>query len=85
MLGTALRQTGDLEGAAAALEEAIRLNPETPGPFNALAQIRQIQGNREAAQKLFAEAAAVKKKMEALQAKRLGTMAPSRDLPSVRR
>ena len=77
MLGTALKQKGELVEAAKALETAIRLNPETPGPFNTLAQIRQRQGDREAAGKLFAQAAEVKKKLDASQATRLRTMSPS--------
>ena len=77
MLGTALKQKGELIEAAKALEIAIRLNPETPGPFNTLAQIRQRQGDREAAGKLFAQAAEVKKKLDASQAERLRTMSPS--------
>ncbi|MSV32380.1 MAG: tetratricopeptide repeat protein, partial [Bryobacterales bacterium] len=77
MLGTALKQKGELAEAANALEEAIRLNPETPGPFNTLAQIRQLQGDREAAKKGFAQAAEVKKKIDASQAQRLRSMSPS--------
>jgi Flp pilus assembly protein TadD len=77
MLGTALKQKGDLDDAAKALREAIRLNPETPGPFNTLAQIRQAQGARDEAAKLFVQAAEVKKKLEMNQARKLGTMGPA--------
>jgi len=77
MLGTALKQKGELDEAARALEEAIRLNPDTPGPFNTLAQIRQRQGDRVTAKKLFAQAAEVKKKLDASQARRLRSMSPS--------
>ena len=77
MLGTALKQKGELEEAAIALEEAIRLNPDTPGPYNLLAQIRQLQGNQAAAKELFARAAIVKKKLEAAQAERLKSMGPA--------
>jgi Tfp pilus assembly protein PilF len=85
MLGTALKQKGDLEGAAKALQEAIRLDPTTPGPFNTLAQVRQQQGEAGAARELFAKAAAVKKKLEADQVRRLSTMgAGGAALPSRR-
>ena len=77
MLGTGLKQKGELTEAAQALEEAIRLNPDTPGPYNTLAQIRQLQGDREAAKRLFAQAAEVKKKIEASQAERLRSMGPA--------
>ena len=77
MLGTALKQKGDLAEAAPALEEAIRLDPASPGPFNTLAQIRQAQGETAAARRLFAQAAAAKRQLEAGQAKRLGTMGPA--------
>jgi eukaryotic-like serine/threonine-protein kinase len=77
MLGTALKQQGDLTGAASALEDAIRLDASSPGPFNTLAQIRQAQGDAAAAQRLFAQAAEAKKKLEANQARRLGTMGPA--------
>jgi tetratricopeptide (TPR) repeat protein len=81
MLGTALKQKGELAEAAAALEEAIKLDAASPGPFNTLAQIRQGQGDREAASKLFAQAADAKRKLEAGQARRLGAMGPAtRDL-----
>jgi Flp pilus assembly protein TadD len=74
MLGTALKQKGELAEAAAALEEAIRLNPNTPGPFNTLAQIRQAQGDQAGAKALFTKAAEVKRKLEAGQERKLGTM-----------
>lgn len=77
MLGTALKQKGELAEAAEALKEAIRLDPSSPGPFNTLAQIRQAQGDREAARLLFAQAAEAKKKLEMNQAKRLGAMGPA--------
>jgi hypothetical protein len=65
---------------------AIRLNPDTPGPYNTLAQIRQSQGNREEAARLFAKGAAVKRKLEETQARMLGTMAPaSREAPRPKR
>ncbi len=32
MMGILLKQTGDLDGAIPELKEAIRLDPDTPGP-----------------------------------------------------
>ena len=46
MLGTALKQKGDLAGAEAALREAIRLSPADPGPYNTLAQVLRAEGRR---------------------------------------
>ncbi len=81
MLGTALKQLGDLAGASVALEGAIRLNPDTPGPYNTLAQVKQQQGDRAAAKELFAQAAEVKKKLDASQVERLRGMGPATRAP----
>ena len=42
-----------------------------------LAQILQVQGDREGAKRLFAQAAEVKRKTEAEEARRLGTAGPA--------
>jgi Flp pilus assembly protein TadD len=68
MLGTTLRQLGRLEDAKAALREAIRLNPNTPGPYNTLGQILRAQGDVEGSKAAFAEAARIQKLRESEQA-----------------
>ncbi len=68
MLGTALKQAGDLDGAMAALQEALKLNPDTPGPYNTMAQILRVRGDLEGSRKAFAEGARVKKQKEGEQA-----------------
>ena len=73
MLGTAYKLLGRLPEAATELEKAITLDPSTPGPLNTLAQVRQAQGDRAEATKLFAKAAEAKKALEARQAMKLGT------------
>ena len=67
MLGTALKQQGELDAAAKALREAIRLDPTTPGPYNLLGQILRQQGDLPASKAMFAEGARVKKLREAQQ------------------
>ncbi len=68
MLGTALKQKGDLDGSAAALREAIRLDSSDPGPYNTLAQVLRLQGDIEGSKQAFAEGALKKSKKEAEQA-----------------
>jgi len=60
MLGTLLKQAGRPAEAAPALREAIRLNPEMPGPYNMLGQILRAQGDLEGSQAMFAAGARVK-------------------------
>jgi Flp pilus assembly protein TadD len=67
MLGTLLKQTGELDAARQALLEAIRLNPDTPGPFNMLGQILRVKGDDEGSRAMFAEGAKVKARKEAEQ------------------
>ena len=71
MLGTALKQKGDTTEAAKALREAIRLDPENPGPHNTLGQLLRITGDTEGSKAAFAEGARVKAKKEAALAETL--------------
>jgi len=71
MLGTALKQQGDLDGAIVALKEAARLNPNDPGPFNTLGQALRQAGDLTGSQAAFAEGARVKARKEAEQAETL--------------
>jgi Flp pilus assembly protein TadD len=59
-----LKQSGDLEGAMAALNEAIHLDPTTPGPFNTLGQILKIKGDQEGSERAFAAGAQLRKDRE---------------------
>jgi Flp pilus assembly protein TadD len=67
MLGTALKQKGDLDAAIVALREAIRLDPENPGPYNTLGQVLRIKGDLEGSKAAFADGARMKQKKEAEQ------------------
>jgi Flp pilus assembly protein TadD len=71
MLGTALKQKGDLDPAIEALRESIRLDPNDPGPHNTLGQILRIKGDLEGSKRSFAEGAAIKSRKEAEQSKML--------------
>ncbi len=51
MLGIVLKQSGDLDSALAELKEAIRLDPNTPGPYNTIGQILRIKAISKAARK----------------------------------
>ena len=64
MLGTALKQEGDLKGASAALKEAIRLVPGDPGPWNTLGQVLRAEGDLDGATRAFAEGTRLKEKKE---------------------
>jgi Flp pilus assembly protein TadD len=60
MLGTALKQNGDLEAAETALRAAIRYDPGNPGPYNTLAQLLRQKGDIEGSRTVFAEGAKAK-------------------------
>ena len=68
MLGTALKQKGDLDGAIPALREAIRLEPANPGPYNTLGQALRLKGDAGGSKAAFAQGAKVKREAEARQA-----------------
>jgi Flp pilus assembly protein TadD len=65
MLGTVLKQKGDLEGAEAALRSAIRLDPANPGPYNTLGQVLRQKGDVEGSRQAFASGAKVMEKKDA--------------------
>ena len=67
MHGTVLRQLGKLADAKTALEAAIRLKPEDPGPYSQLAQLLRVQGDAAGSSKYLAEAAVRKAAKEAMQ------------------
>ena len=64
MLGTALKQNGDL-AAESALRTAIRLKPSNPGPYNTQAQLLRQTGDLEGRRALFAQGAQAKQQKEA--------------------
>jgi cytochrome c-type biogenesis protein CcmH/NrfG len=68
MLGTVLKQKGELAAAITALREAIRLNTADPGPFNTLGQILKQKGDLEGSKQAFADGAKAKAKIEERQA-----------------
>ena len=57
MLGTALKQKGDLDAAEKSLREATRLAPSDPGPYNTLGQVLRAKGDTRAAITNFRQAA----------------------------
>ena len=65
MLGTALKQKGDPEGAESALRTAIQLDPANPGPYNTLGQLLRIKGDAAGSRKAFADGAGAKRLKEA--------------------
>jgi cytochrome c-type biogenesis protein CcmH/NrfG len=65
MLGTVLKQSGNLDGAASALRTAIRLDPDNPGPYNTLGQVLQQKGEPEASRQAFQEGSRAKQKKDA--------------------
>jgi Flp pilus assembly protein TadD len=71
LLGSALKQKGDMNGALRALREAARLLPEDPGPSNMIGQILRTQGDLEGSKQAFAEGARIKQKKEAERSERL--------------
>jgi cytochrome c-type biogenesis protein CcmH/NrfG len=54
MLGIALKESGDPDGALAELKESIRLDPTTPGPFNTMGQILRQKGDLQGSKEAFA-------------------------------
>jgi Flp pilus assembly protein TadD len=75
MLGTALKQKGDRDGAETALREAIRLDPGDPGPYNTLGQLLRQKGDVEGSKEAFAKGEHVKQTKEA----ELGRMLQKKD------
>jgi tetratricopeptide (TPR) repeat protein len=53
LLGKMLLRRGDLDRAATHLEIALKIDPDNLAAVYQLAQVRQKQGNREAAKELF--------------------------------
>ena len=68
MLGTALKQKGDMAEAAKALERPSGLDPENPGPYNTLGQLLRITGDGEGSKAAFEAGAKAKARKEAEQA-----------------
>ena len=64
MLGIVLKQSGDLNDALSELREAVRLDPTTPGPFNALGQILRIKGDKQGSDEAFATGARLKREKD---------------------
>ena len=75
MLGTALKQKGDREGAEKALREAIRLDTGDPGPYNLLGQLLRQKGDVAGSKEAFAKGEQVKQTKEA----ELGRMLQKKD------
>ena len=75
MLGTALKQKGDRDGAERALRMAIRLDPGDPGPYNTLGQLLRQKGDLEGSKEAFAKGEQVKQVKEA----ELGKMLQRKD------
>ncbi|HYO80078.1 MAG TPA: tetratricopeptide repeat protein, partial [Bryobacteraceae bacterium] len=71
MLGTALKQKGELDSALRALREAVRLDASDPGPHNTIGQILKMQGDLEGSRLAFAEGSRLKHSREAEQARML--------------
>ena len=63
--GMADTKAGKFETAIKEFDEAIRLNPNTPGPYNTLAQILRQTGELDESKRLFAEGARIKQAKEA--------------------
>jgi Flp pilus assembly protein TadD len=77
MLGAALKQKGDFDGAEPALRKAILLDPANPGPYNTLGQLLRQKGDVEGSRKAFAEGARMKEKKEAELGKMLQRKTPT--------
>ena len=67
MLGTVLRQQGELEQSEKALGKAIELKPEDPGPYTQLAQVLRSMGKPDESKQMFALAAERKARKETQQ------------------
>ncbi|MDQ1470524.1 MAG: protein O-GlcNAc transferase, partial [Bryobacterales bacterium] len=80
MLGTALKQKGDVDAASQALRKAISLEDSDPGPHNTLALMLRQRGDAEGAKAEFARAAELKAAAEKRQAEML-RRGPSHGLP----
>ncbi len=65
MMGTALKQAGELDRAEAALRSAIRFAPDDPGPYNTLGQLLRQKGDIAGSQAAFAEGSRAKRAKEA--------------------
>ena len=65
MLGTALKQQGELQGAETALRAAIRFDPSNPGPYNTLGQLLRQKGDAEGSREVFEAGAKAKREKEA--------------------
>jgi Flp pilus assembly protein TadD len=65
MMGIALKQSGDLDAAVPELRAAIKLDPSTPGPYNTLAQILRIKGDKAGSDEAFAIGAKLKREKDA--------------------
>jgi Flp pilus assembly protein TadD len=64
IVGIGFKQTDDLDTALPELQEAIRLDPSTPGPFNTLGQILRIKGDKQGSAEAFATGARLKREKE---------------------
>jgi len=67
MHGTVLRQKGLLAESKVALEAAMRLKPEDPGPYSQMAQVLRLQGDAAGSSKYLIEASIRKAAKEGLQ------------------
>jgi tetratricopeptide (TPR) repeat protein len=73
MLGIALKQSGDLDGALTELKESVRLDPTTPGPYNTMGQILRTKGDKQASEEAFQTGARLKREKESELAERMRT------------
>jgi len=75
VLGTALKQKGDLAGAETALRAAIRFRADDPGPYNTLGQLLRQKGDLDGSKAAFAKGEEVKEAKET----ELGKMLQKKD------
>ena len=71
MLGIALKQQGDPDGALRELREAIRLDASSPGPYNTIGQILRQKGDKAGSAEAFATGARLKREKESVLANTL--------------
>ena len=64
ILGIALKQKENSDGALAELRESIRLDPSSPGPYNTIGQILRLKGDKEGSAQAFATGARLKQEKE---------------------